>query len=78
MSIKMNRALKKCGFRPVQEAEVLKSLPESLRERLTSGELAEVMQALNTHWHRACQWKEAEILGDRCIYDPATEKLIEF
>ncbi len=78
MSIKMNRALDKCRFRPEQQSVILSSLPETLVGRLTSGELTEVMQALNAHWHKACQWKEKEILDERCIYDPVAGKLIDF
>lgn len=63
------KALKTCQFLPAAEREILDSLPEELTEQLTSKQLALVMQALDKHWHKACAWKESEIIGDGFIWD---------
>lgn len=63
------KALKICQFLPAAEREILDSLPEELTEQLTSKQLALVMKALNAHWHKACAWKESEIIGDGFIWD---------
>ncbi len=58
------KALKTCQFLPAAEREILDSLPEELTEQLTSKQLALVMQALDKHWHKACAWKEKQIVAD--------------
>lgn len=77
MSIKINRALKQCGFRPMQESEILSSVPQILMDRLTSKELASVMQALNTHWHKAQAAKEQAIISEGCIWSEQHGKLLD-
>ena len=77
MSIKINRALKQCGFRPRQESEILDSVPQDLMKRLTSKELASMMQALDAHWHKAQAAKDQEILGEGCIWSNQHGKLLD-
>lgn len=77
MSIKINRSLRQCGFRPRQESEILDSVPQDLIRRLTSKELAGVMQALDAHWHKAQAAKEQEILGEGCIWSNQHGKLLD-
>ena len=77
MSIKINRALKQCGFRPRQESETLDSVPQILIERLTGNELAIVMQTLDAHWHKAQAAKEQEIISEGCIWSNQHGKLLD-
>lgn len=76
-AIKVNRALGMCQFLPKAQAEILSSLPPTLVEALTARQLAEVMQSLNRHWHKAAAWKEKEILAEGAIWDGRAEKLRE-
>lgn len=62
---------------PMARAKILEAIPQVLWERLTAAELVAVMDALNTHWHEACAWKERQILAEGCIWDPAAGHLIE-
>lgn len=77
MSIKTNRANKLWSSLPMAEREIWASIPQELIERLTGAELALVKQALNSHWHRASAWKEAQILSEGCIWDDKNQKLSE-
>lgn len=69
MNRETKKALKACQFLPAAEREILDSLPEELTEQLTSKQLALVMQALDKHWHKACAWKEKQIVADGYIWD---------
>ena len=66
--IKLNRALEICNFRPMQERAILDSVPQELIDRLTGKELATVMQALDTHWHKAQAATEQQILDEVCVW----------
>lgn len=77
MSIKLVRACKLTRFLPSAEAEIVSSIPEELRTRLTGRELALVMEALNAHWHKARAFEHREILGEGCIWDSAAQQLRE-
>ena len=77
MSIKINRSLKQCGFRPRQESEILDSVPQELIDRLTGKEIAMMMQALDAHWHKAQAAKEQAILSEGCIWSNQHGKLFE-
>ena len=77
MSIKLQKACRRAKLAPMAEREILSSIPDSLTKRLTSAEIAAVMLSLNAHWHKACAWKEAEILGEGCIWDSTEQKLRE-
>lgn len=76
--IKLNRALRICGFRPMQEREILDSVPQELMDRLTGKELALVMQALDAHWHKAQMAKEQAIIDEGCIWSEQHGKLLDF
>lgn len=69
MNIKTRRAIRMCNFLPMQQEKILGSMPAELLDQLTSKQIALVMEALNAHWHKACAWKEAKIIGDGFIWD---------
>lgn len=76
---KVSDALRFCNFLPsvsVEMRETIKNFP--ILGELDVCQLSNVIQALNSHWHRACEWKEGDILGEGCIWDKANKKLIEF
>lgn len=75
--IKLNRAFGICNFRPMQERDIVSSVPQELIDRLTSKELALVMQALNAHWHKAQMAKEQAIIDEGCIWSERHGKLLE-
>ena len=74
MNLKTRQALRICQFLPMQEREIMSSMPKELLEQLTSKQIALVMSALNEHWHKACRWKESQIIADGYIWDG--EKLV--
>ena len=75
MTIKLARACRLARKLPRAEAEILGSIPQTLRDGLTSKQLAALMDALDCHWHKAVAWRDREILGDGYIYDPTSEQL---
>jgi hypothetical protein len=44
---------------------------------ITGKQLASVMRALNTHWHKACAWQTREVLNEGAIWDDGKQKLRE-
>jgi hypothetical protein len=48
--IKLRRAIEQAGFLPVATAHILSRIPESAVDRLTSKEIAELMQAMHRHF----------------------------
>ncbi len=77
MNIRTKRALALCGFLPTAEDEILDSLPPELLTELTSRQLAQVMRALNKHWHKACAYKEREIVGEGCVWSVRDGKMLD-
>ena len=75
--IKLNRALGICNFSPMQERDIINSVPQELMDRLTGKELALVMQALNAHWHKAQAAKEQAIIDEGCIWSEQHGKLLD-
>ena len=77
MNIRTKRALSLCGFLPMAEREILNSMPTELLDQLTSKQIAKVMLALNKHWHKACAYKEREIVGDGYVWSERDGKLLD-
>ena len=81
MSIKINKA-KKIVFNILPQAkkeifDTIESYPY-LKEKLTGKELSVLAMALNTHWKKACEWKEKDIIAQGCLWDESKQSLIEF
>lgn len=68
MSIKLDRACRLTRHLPRATEEILDSIPAELVSRLTSRELALVMNALDKHWHKARAFESREIMSDGVAY----------
>jgi hypothetical protein len=77
MQIKVNRAIRDANMLPMATREIMASIPKDLLATLTSKQIVLVMQALNTHWHKACAYKADDILGEGAIWDPRASKMRE-
>ena len=62
---------------PSAQAEILDSIPDELRRRLTARELAMVMDAMDRHWHKARAFEAREILSEGVIWDGKSQQLRE-
>jgi hypothetical protein len=54
----------------------LDTRPEIL-DKLTSKEIALVIDLLNAHWHKAAAWKEAEICAEGYVWSARHQKLLD-
>ena len=61
MRIKIKRAIKKINLTPTQKEHILSNIPQSVIDRLTSKELAELMMAMHKHYHQGKRETEKEI-----------------
>ena len=75
--IKMDRALRTCNFLPMQQRNILASLPAELVNMLTSKELAIVMQTLDAHWHKAQAAALENVLDEQYIWSDKANKLLD-
>lgn len=74
-SIKLNRACKATGYAPTAQASILESIPAELISGITAKQLAQVMGALNDHWHKAVAHTEQTACADGCIWDNSQQRL---
>ena len=77
MNIKLAKACRIARMLPMAEREILASIPPEMIKSLTGKQLAMVIVALNAHWHKACAWKEREIIGEGVIWDGSAQQLRE-
>ena len=77
MNIKLARACRIARMLPMAQREILGSIPAELVASLTGKQLGAVMVVLNAHWHKACQWKERDILSEGAIWDGSAQQLRE-
>jgi hypothetical protein len=77
MQIKVNRAIRDANMLPMATREIMNSIPKELLATITSKQLVLVMQALNTHWHKACAYKADDILEEGAIWDSRANKMRE-
>ena len=61
MRIKIKRAIKKINLTQSQKEHILSNIPQSVVDRLTSKELAELMMAMHKHYHQGKRETEKEI-----------------
>lgn len=66
--IKINRAFAKTNLLPSARTEILKTLNPELIESLTSNQLAQVLNNLNTHWHKAQAAARADEKADSAYW----------
>ncbi len=76
MSIKIDKAIRLTRHLPRARREILASIPATLTARITSGELAQVMDALNEHWHKAIAHAEAEAVAEGVIWSQRDNALL--
>jgi len=75
--IKINRAAKLAPKLPMAAREIWKSIPESLTKSLSAKELAQVVNALDSHWHRSGAHKEKEIINEGCVWSDKRNALLD-
>lgn len=61
MRIKLRKAFKLVDLTPAQKEHIISNLPQSVIDRLTSKELAELMMAMHKHYHQGKAESEKEI-----------------
>ena len=61
MRIKLKRAIKAVNLTQTQKGHIINNIPQSVVDKLTSKELAELMMAMNTHYHEGKAESEKEI-----------------
>jgi uncharacterized membrane protein len=61
MRIKIKRAIKKINLTPTQKEHILSNIPQSVIDKLTAKELAELMMAMHKHYHEGKRETEKEI-----------------
>jgi hypothetical protein len=61
MRIKLRKASKAVNLTPSQRAHIIGNIPQSVIDRLTSKELAELMMAMHKHYHQGKRETEKEI-----------------
>ena len=61
MRIKLRKASKAVNLTLTQREHIISNLPQSAIDKLTSKELAELMMAMNTHYHEGKAESEKEI-----------------
>ena len=59
--IKIKRAIKQADFLPTAVNHILRNIPDSVISALTAQQLAELMQAMNRHYHEGKQAAEKEL-----------------
>ena len=61
MRIKLRKAIKEVNLTQTQREHILSNIPQSVIDKLTSKELAELMMAMHTHYHQGKAESEKEI-----------------
>ena len=61
MRTKIKKAIKEVRLTQSQKAHILSNIPQSVIDRLTSKELAELMMAMHKHYHQGKAEVEKEI-----------------
>ena len=61
MRIKLRKAIKKINLTPTQREHIIGNIPQSVIDKLTSKELAELMMAMHKHYHQGKAESEKEI-----------------
>ena len=61
MRIKLRKAIKKINLTPSQKEHILSNIPQSVIDKLTAKELAELMMAMHKHYHQGKREAEKEI-----------------
>lgn len=61
MRIKLRKASKAVNLTPSQREHILSNIPQSVIDRLTSKELAELMMAMHKHYHQGKNESVTEI-----------------
>ena len=61
MRIKLRKASKAVNLTPSQKEHILSNIPQSVIDRLTAKELAELMMAMHKHYHQGKAESEKEI-----------------
>jgi hypothetical protein len=61
MRIKLRKAIKKINLTPSQKEHILSNIPQSVIDKLTAKELAELMMAMHKHYHQGKRETEKEI-----------------
>ena len=75
--IKINRARRIAPALPMAATAIWDSISEDMIDSMTAAQLAAVVQALNTHWHKALAHKEAEIIGDGYVWSDKHQALLQ-
>lgn len=75
--IKIDRAAKLATYTPAAEAEIMDSISDTLLERLTAAEIAEVKRCINDQWHKAVAHTERQIVDEGCVWSHRHGQLIE-
>lgn len=75
--IKINRANALAPTLPMATQEIMDSISDTLVERLTAAELAEVKRCLDAHWHKAQAHKEREIVADGYVWSQQHNTLLD-
>ena len=61
MRIKLRKASKAVNLTPSQKEHILSNIPQSVVDKLTAKELAELMMAMHKHYHEGKRETEKEI-----------------
>lgn len=61
MRIKLRKAIKSVNLTPAQKEHIIGNIPQSVIDKLTSKELAELMMAMHKHYHQGKRETEKEI-----------------
>ena len=61
MRLKLRKAIKKINLTPAQKEHIISNLPQSVIDKLTAKELAELIVAMHKHYHQGKAEAEKEI-----------------
>ena len=61
MRLKLRKASKAVNLTPTQKEHILSNIPQSVIDKLTAKELAELMMAMHKHYHQGKRETEKEI-----------------
>jgi len=75
--IKINKAAKLAPKLPMATREIWDSIPVELIERLTSRDLAVVVNMLNRHWHKAARHNSNEIIAEGYVWSDRHQALLD-
>lgn len=68
MKTKLKKAIQKAKLLPMATQEILEGIPDNLKDKLTSRELAEVMLAMNASYHSGRASTGAEKIDTDCVW----------